>query len=306
MIIDKPPGKTSHDIVRDVKRVIGARKVGHAGTLDPLATGVLVVCINEATKLTQFLLQDDKEYRATMLLGVRTDTLDREGEVTERQEPRLEEREICEAIRGFVGRIEQRAPRYSAVKFRGKPLYKWAREGVDIEPPLRTVTIHEIRVTEIVMPFVTVTVSCSKGTYIRSLCADIGDVLGCGACLSDLRRTRSGCFSQEDAVSIEGLSAREGRELLRKKLIPLARMLPDADTIVVDEDTESRIRKGYQPECGILKKMRPPVPGGEKDLVTFVGKNGKIVAVARMLFSPEELPRRDDGERAVKILRVLN
>ena len=305
MIIDKPSGRTSYDIVRDVKKLLGAKKVGHAGTLDPLATGILAVCVGEATKLSRFLLHDDKEYRATMLLGVRTDTLDREGAVIDRREPHLQESEIREAVEGFAGRIEQRAPKYSAVKFKGKPLYKWTRQGVDIEPPLRGVTIHRISVAEMQMPYVTFDVSCSKGTYIRSLCADIGDRLGCGGCLSDLRRVRSGSFSQEDAVSLEGLSDEERREVLKKKMIPLAQMLPGVGTIVVDQGTADRIRKGYQPDCGILRDTKIPLPQ-RGDLVKFATEDGRIVAVAKMSFSSEDLSSMSDEQQAVEILRVLN
>lgn len=305
LIIDKPSGRTSHDIVRDVKKLLRAKKVGHAGTLDPLATGVLAVCINEATKLSQFLLHDDKEYRATMLLGVRTDTLDREGEVLARCEPRLQEKEIREAVESFVGRIEQRAPKYSAVKFRGKPLYKWTRQGVDIEPPVREVTVHHIRVTEIRMPYVTFDTSCSKGTYIRSLCADIGDRLGCGGCLFDLRRTKSGSFSLEDAVSLEGLADGEKLEAIEKNTIPLAEMLPGLVKIVVDQETADRIRRGYQPDCGILRDKNTPLPE-RGDLIKFATKNGRIVAVAKMSFSPGDFSLMGDGQQAVKILRVIN
>ncbi len=305
MIIDKPSGKTSHDVVHDVKKLMGAKKAGHAGTLDPLATGVLAVCINEATKLTRFLLEDNKEYSATMLLGVRTDTLDREGTVTERREPRLSEQEIREAVAGFVGRIEQRVPKYAAVKFKGKPLYKWTRQGVDIEPPVRMVTIRQISVATIRMPYVTFTVSCSKGTYIRSLCADMGDLLGCGASLFDLRRTRSGAFTLEDAVSMEDMTGGKKRSVLEEKMIPLTEMLPEAGAVIVDEYTEDRIRKGYQPGCGFLRDAQAPLPEGG-DLIKFVAKDGRIVAVARLLFSPEELFRMDDQWQAVKILRVLN
>jgi len=255
LIIDKPSGRTSYDVVRDVKKLTGAKKVGHTGTLDPLATGVLAVCINEATKLAQFFLNDDKEYRATMLLGVRTNTLDIEGEVIDRCKPHLQTEELKKVIEGFVGRIEQRAPKYSAVKFRGKPLYKWTRQGVDIEPPLRKVKIYHIDVEEIKLPYVAFKVSCSKGTYIRSLCADIGNRLGCGACLSDLRRTRSGCFSEADAISLENFADGEKAGVLEKKLIPIVDALPGICNIAVDQDTADRIRKGYQPDQDILKNQ---------------------------------------------------
>ena len=305
MIIDKPSGRTSHDVVRDVKRLLGAKKVGHAGTLDPLATGVLAICVNEATKLTPFLVHDDKEYRATMLLGVRTDTLDREGRILDSCEPHLQEKEIRGVMEQFVGRIEQRVPKYSAVKFRGKPLYKWTRQGIDIVPPLRTVTVHHIGVEEIRMPYVTFDVSCSKGTYIRSLCADIGDRLGCGGCLFDLRRTRSGHFGQEDAISLEGLTDGKRLETVEGSIIPLAQILPEVGTIIVDQETADRIKRGYQPDCGILRGKNTPLPE-RGDLIKFATKDGRITAVAQMIFSREEFSLMSDGQQAVKILRVLN
>ena len=305
LIIDKPSGRTSHDVVRDVKKLLGAKKVGHAGTLDPLATGVLPVCVNEATKLTRFFLHHDKEYRATMLLGVTTDTLDREGEIIDCHEPRFQEREIRETVEGFIGRIEQRVPQYSAVKFKGKALYKWTREGIAVDPPVREVTVHHIRVIEIRQPYVTFEVFCSKGTYIRSLCAAMGENLGCGACLFDLRRTRSGPFAQEEAVSLEGLPDGERRAVLEKNMIPLADALPGVDAIVVDEDTQNRIRNGYQPVCGVLKEANISLPG-KGDLVKFVARDGGIIAVARMRCAPEELYLVGAERQAVEILRVLN
>ncbi|HOO90917.1 MAG TPA: tRNA pseudouridine(55) synthase TruB, partial [Syntrophales bacterium] len=253
----------------------------------------------------QFFTNDDKEYRATMLLGVRTDTFDIEGEVLERRTPCLQPQEIRDVMGGFVGRIEQKAPRYSAVKFKGKPLYKWTRQGIDIEPPVRSVDVHHITVEEIRLPFVTFTVSCSKGTYIRSLCADIGDALGCGACLSSLRRTRSGSFEEENAISLECLADGEAIGILKKSLIPVANALPGFRNIVVDQDTANRIRQGYQPDCGVLNDKKTPLM--EKgDLVKFMMQDGSIIAVAKTLFSAEEVSQLSEGKQVAKILRVFN
>jgi len=305
LIIDKPSGRTSYDIVRDVKRLLGTKKVGHAGTLDPLATGVLTICVNEATKLARFFSNDDKDYRATMLMGVRTDTLDIEGKVIERCEPHLQAEAIKDVVESFAGRIEQKAPKYSAIKFKGKPLYKWTRQGVDIEPPLRRVELYRINVEEIKLPYVTFTVSCSKGTYIRSLCADIGSRLGCGACLTSLRRTRSGGFSEKDAISLKNIADGGKDGVLEKNLIPIADALPGICDISVDQDTVDRIRKGYQPDQDILngKDIHLPERGA---LVKFVTKDGTLIAVAKMLFSPEEIFLLSDKERIVEILRVFN
>ncbi len=305
LIIDKPPGMTSYDVIRNVKRLLGMKKVGHAGTLDPLATGVLIICVNEATKITRFFSNDDKDYRATMLLGVRTDTLDTDGTVTDRCKPCLQEREIRDAVDSFVGRIEQRAPKYSAVKFNGRPLYKWARRGIDIEPPLRKVDIYNIQVEDIKFPYVTFSVSCSKGTYIRSLCDDMGNRLGCGACLSGLRRTRSGRFTEEDAVSLEDFTGGENAGGLEKKLIPLVDALSGICDIEVDQDTADRIRKGYQPDYGMLREKDICLPE-RGTLVKFVTRDRVLIAVAETCFSPEDVLFSDDGERAVKILRVFN
>ncbi|HEX7416157.1 MAG TPA: tRNA pseudouridine(55) synthase TruB, partial [Smithellaceae bacterium] len=203
VIIDKPAGKTSHDIVSEVKKIMDAKKAGHTGTLDPMATGVLPICLNEATKLAQFLSGENKEYLATMLLGVKTDTLDTEGEVTGQSDKFVRDEEIKAALKQMVGKIRQVPPAYSAVKYCGKPLYKYARKGIFLETAAREVEIYSIVVEDISFPRVTFQIVCSKGTYIRTLCSDVGDLLGCGACLCGLRRLRSGLFSADMAVSLE-------------------------------------------------------------------------------------------------------
>lgn len=152
IVLDKPAGCTSRDMVEEVKRALGIRKAGHTGTLDPLATGVLPVCVGEATKLVQFLVQDSKDYRATLLLGVRTDTLDTEGEVIAREEPCVTPGEVEEALHSLTGRREQLPPLYSAVKFRGRPLYDWTRRGIEVERLPREVEVFHIRVEEISLP----------------------------------------------------------------------------------------------------------------------------------------------------------
>ncbi|MEA2014346.1 MAG: tRNA pseudouridine(55) synthase TruB [Thermodesulfobacteriota bacterium] len=305
LIIDKPSRRTSYDIIRDVKKLLGTKKVGHAGTLDPLATGVLTICINEGTKLSQFLANDDKQYRVTMLLGVRTDTLDTDGQVIERCEPCLQTEEITDVIRSFAGSIKQRAPRYSAVKFNGKPLYKWTRQGVDIEPPLRNVEIYQIEVEEVNIPHVIFSVSCSKGTYIRSLCADIGDRLGCGACVSDLRRTVSGSFSETDAISLETFADAKKTGGLEQYLVSMADALPAVPSILIDQDTADRIRTGYQPVHSVFTSENTPLLK-EGDLVKFVTKDSVLIAVAKMFFSSENVSLLNNGEQATKTLRVFN
>ena len=246
MIIDKPSGKTSHDVVAEVKRLLQADKVGHTGTLDPLATGVLPILINEGTKLSPFLVTDTKEYRATILLGVTTDTLDITGEVLSETVPDVRREEVIGAICGLVGVRRQVPPVYSAVKFKGKPLYRWARKGVAVTPEARTIEVYSVEIVDMDLPRVTFTVSCSKGTYIRSLCADIGETLGCGATLYALRRTRSGVFSIEAALSLEGLSGDQKRDRLTEGLISPAEAISGLKALYVDEPLAKKIREGCQ------------------------------------------------------------
>ena len=304
IVIDKPSGPTSRDVVEEVKRALGVRKAGHTGTLDPLATGVLPVCLDEATKLVQFLALDSKEYRATLLLGVRTDTLDTGGSVLTREEPRVTREQVEAVLGGLTGKRKQVPPRYSAVKVRGKALYDWTRRGIDVEAPSREVEVYNIRIEEIRLPEVTFAVSCSKGTYIRSLCAEVGETLGCGGCMSALRRTRSGDFREEAAVTLEGLTREEKRERLAAHLLPPAELLPDLAVIDVDLPLAEKLRNGYQPEGEVLTRYHIPflVAG---DVVKITLHDEHLVAVARMLCASDELASRGEKRQAVKILRVL-
>ncbi|MHB8771448.1 MAG: tRNA pseudouridine(55) synthase TruB [Syntrophales bacterium] len=307
VVIDKPSGLTSRAVVDEVKRALGIKKAGHTGTLDPLATGVLPVCINEATKLVQFLALDDKEYRATLLLGVRTDTLDTEGRVITREEPRVSGQQVVEALGALTGRREQLPPRYSAVKFQGRPLYEWTRRGVDVEQVPRVVEVFAVRVDEVRLPEVVFTVSCSKGTYIRSLCADVGDTLGCGGCMSALRRTRSGGFREEMALGLapEGVTAGERRERLLAGLVPMADLLPGLPVIAVDRPLAERVGNGYQPEGEVLARYHIPFLAAG-DVVKLILEERHLVAVVRMLCGSDELASGGHTGPAVRILRVFN
>jgi len=304
IVIDKPSGPTSRDVVEEVKRTLGIRKAGHTGTLDPLATGVLPVCINEATKLVQFLALDDKEYRATLLLGVRTDTLDTEGRVIFREEPRVTREQVEEALMGLTGRREQAPPRYSAVKFRGRALYDWARRGIDVEALPREVEVYNVRIEEVRLPEVTFTVSCSKGTYIRSLCAEVGETLGCGGCMSVLRRIRSGCFREEQALTMEGMKALEKKSFLAAHLMPMAEVLPGMAVIDADPVLADKLRNGYQPDGEILARYHIPFFSAG-DVIKFV-TGRRLVAIGRMLYASDELVSGESKKQTVRILRVFN
>lgn len=303
VVIDKPAGKTSHDVVSDVKKILGIKKAGHTGTLDPLATGVLPVCLNEATKLVGFLTGEDKEYQATMLLGVRTDTMDTEGKVISQSDPSISEDEIKSVVSRMTGKIQQIPPAYSAVKYCGKPSYKWARSGVFIDLKPREVAIHSIAVESISLPTVTFRVTCSKGTYIRSLCSDIGDVLGTGACLSGLRRLKSGIFSEDRAVVLSDY-ADGGKEALTKKILPMTELLPLLTSIELKGHLAAKLRNGWQPSVEMLKEHDLPLLKAG-DMVKFTS-DGYLLAVAEMLDPVNHLSDFDGKTQAARIVRVFN
>lgn len=304
IVIDKPAGKTSHDVVSAVRRTLGIKKAGHTGTLDPLATGVLPVCLNEATKLAGFLTGEDKEYRATMLLGVRTDTMDTEGKVIGRSEHLVAEEEIKSVIDRMTGTIKQIPPAYSAVKYQGKPLYKWARRGIQPDVRPRDVTIHSMAVENISFPEVTFRVACSKGTYIRVLCSDIGDVLGTGACLSGLRRLRSGLFTEEMAVDLNDYTGTDQKEALIKKILPMAELLPLIATIELEDHSAIKLRNGWQPSVEMLRQHDLPLLKAG-DMVKFT-HGGSLLAVAEMLAPVHSFSGFNGKAQAARIVRVFN
>lgn len=198
----KEKGYTSFDVVAKMRGIFGQKKIGHTGTLDPDAQGVLPVCLGKATKVCDLLTDKDKVYKATMLLGIQTDTLDISGKVCNKAVVNVTEQQVRDVISTFVGTIEQVPPMYSALKVNGKKLYELAREGRIIERKARKVSIYDITINEICLPEVVMTVSCSKGTYIRSLCDDIGTKLGCYGCMKELLRTKVACFDIGDAYKI--------------------------------------------------------------------------------------------------------
>jgi tRNA pseudouridine55 synthase len=205
LIVDKAKGMTSHDVVDFIRRRFALKKVGHAGTLDPNATGVLVMLIGKATKLSDKLLNEEKEYAATMKLGERTDTGDSEGKVIAVKEVRVTQEEVRSAAACFVGEIDQVPPMVSAKSVGGQRLYKLARKGIEVAREPKRITIKKIDVNKVELPYVEFDVVCGKGTYIRQLAEDIGEKLGCGAHLAELRRSRSGDFSVERSVPFEKL-----------------------------------------------------------------------------------------------------
>ncbi|NOQ45175.1 MAG: tRNA pseudouridine(55) synthase TruB [Desulfobulbaceae bacterium] len=232
-LVDKPEGASSFYMVRKVRKALGMKKVGHAGTLDPFATGLLVICAGRpATKIISPIMDGEKEYLATLRLGMETTTLDPEGEVTAEGPVGLLSAQAIEAcLQRFRGEQQQIPPIYSALKHKGKPLYHYARKGIAIEKPPRSVTIHRLERTDdekVISddsPYLTIRVVCSKGTYIRTLGADIGKALGCGAYLTALRRVRSGCFHVRDSVDGKYLQEDDARERLMEKVLSVPDVL---------------------------------------------------------------------------------
>ncbi|WP_303291063.1 tRNA pseudouridine(55) synthase TruB [Marinobacter sp. SS5-14b] len=222
LVIDKPQGVTSNGILQQIKRLYGAAKAGHTGALDPLATGVLPLCFGEATKFSQMMLDSDKAYITTARLGVRTETGDAEGAVVEEKPvPALTEAEVEAVLEDFRGDIQQVPSMYSALKHQGKPLYEYAREGIEIDRPARPVTIYELKLLAIRENELDLAVTCTKGTYIRSLVEDIGEQLGCGAHVSALRRTLAAGYTLANAHDVKELEAmRERGDSLDGLLLP--------------------------------------------------------------------------------------
>ena len=244
LILNKPGGLTSHDVVNRVRRATHIKQVGHAGTLDPLATGVLVICVGQATRISEYLMGHDKTYRATMRLGIETDTYDADGEVVATHAVHVECAEIEQALRSFVGDIQQVPPMYSALKRDGQKLYDLARQGIEIERETRAVTVYSIALLDYQAPDVTINVHCSAGTYIRSIAHDLGALLGTGAHLTALTRTASGPFTLQQAVDLAAFeaSAREGQwqTLLRS----MDEALSDWPLVVIDEADRARALNG--------------------------------------------------------------
>ena len=241
----KEPGFTSHDVVAKLRGIVGQKKIGHTGTLDPDAEGVLGVCLGAATRICDMITDATKEYEATLLLGVRTDTLDTSGQVLEEGSVEgIAEEDLRKCIEIFVGEIEQIPPMYSAIKVGGKKLYEIARSGETIERKARKVTIHSIDIVRIDLPECVMRINCSKGTYIRTLCDDIGQKLGCCGCMKHLVRTRVGQFAAEDALKLAEIEAivKDGR--IGEILIPPADMFSGLKKTIVTDTGAKKASNG--------------------------------------------------------------
>ena len=241
----KEQGFTSHDVVAKLRGIVGQKKIGHTGTLDPDAVGVLPVCLGRATKLCDMLTDKDKVYEAVMLLGVETDTQDTTGQILKSSETdELTEEQVRAAVLDFVGDYNQVPPMYSALKINGKKLYELAREGKIVERAARRVQIFDIEILSIALPRVTMKVHCSKGTYIRTLCHDIGQKLGCGGCMEELIRTRSGNFTWEDSMTLAEVEEAVKDGTIEDRVICIGQVLKDYPEIFCTREGDRLLENG--------------------------------------------------------------
>lgn len=281
LLIDKREGETSYGVVEKTKRLLKLRKAGHAGTLDPFATGLLIILLGQGTKLSRFLMAGKKTYLATVKLGIETDTLDSTGRVVRTHGvPELTLEQIEETSGRFVGNIEQVPPAYSAVKHEGQRAYQLARKGLSVSLRARVVTVYSLEVLSVRLPNIELRVTCSSGTYLRSLAADLAGALGTGGHLIALRRMASGPFDVKNALSSSEISGKRGRAGSLDRIIPLGGALPGMREISVGEMLAEEIRRGHQPSWDELN-VALSAPGCQGSYVKLVREN-ELVAVARM------------------------
>lgn len=305
LVVDKPEGITSLDVVREIKHRFGVKKAGHIGTLDPFATGVLPIVINEGTKLVPFLREGPKEYEVTLRLGEETNTDDWTGKVVMKQPWEGVQPEKVEAlIHTFLGKIRQTPPMFSAIKMQGKPLYRLARKGIEVERKEREVEIYNIQMEEIELPLVHFKVSCSKGTYIRTLGRDIGRKIGCGAHLLRLRRIRSGPFTLEQAITWERLKDLSKPNALHSWLISLSAALPSLPEMIGDEQLVKKVRFGKEM---IVQDLSPQtLPAFEKgQWLKMSSPQEGLVAILKSEVKGADIPWADPEVVALRPLRVF-
>lgn len=245
----KEKGYTSHDVVAKLRGILKQKKIGHTGTLDPDAVGVLPVCLGKATKLCDMLTEKDKSYETVLLLGTVTDTQDISGRILEEMPVTVSEEEVRDCIRGFVGEQMQIPPMYSALKVNGKKLYELAREGREVERRARKVFFRSIEVTDLSLPRVKLSVTCSKGTYIRTLCHDIGQKLGCGGCMEQLTRTRVERFRIQESLTLEEIRQRKEKGVLEQDVLPIEEMFSEYPRICASPSLDKALHNGNSFAC---------------------------------------------------------
>lgn len=286
LVLDKPIGRSSNHVLQHVKRLFQAKKAGHTGSLDPLATGVLPICFGHATKVSSFLLDSDKSYHFEMTLGVTTSTGDSEGDILQtRDVPPLDEGAVIQVLTRFMGQIEQVPPMYSALKHQGQPLYKLARAGGEVERPARRVTIHGLSLLQRKEAVLRLEVRCSKGTYVRSLAEDIGVALGCGAHVSQLRRIKAGPFGLEQSVTLEELEMLQSSGLgaLDACLNPVDAALSSMPRVDLSPDQALQMTRGQALEMGELPNH---------DVIRLYQAGVGLIGIGKQLEDGRLAPRR--------------
>ncbi len=257
--IYKEAGYTSHDVVAKMRGICRQKKIGHTGTLDPQATGVLPVCLGSGTKLCDMLTEKEKEYKAVMLLGVTTDTQDTTGRVLSEKTVTVTEEQVEQACRSFLGKYQQVPPMYSALKVNGKKLYELAREGKEVERKAREVEILDLQILSVQLPRVEFLVRCTKGTYIRTLCTDIGEKLGCGACMESLLRTKVGSFDLEHSVTLSQLEDLRDEGRVDSVLFPVEKAFEQTAFLTVKEEFSKLLHNGNPLTVNqLLEERREP------------------------------------------------
>jgi tRNA pseudouridine55 synthase len=300
----KPAGMTSHDVVDAVRKILGVQRVGHTGTLDPQATGVLPLCVGRATRVAQYLTQADKEYVMTLRLGVTTDTLDAAGRETGRAEAVDVTREqLLAVLPRFTGTIQQVPPLYSAKKVQGERLYRLARRGQTVERQPVPVTVHALELLDFAPPLVRLRVICAKGTYARSLCDDIGRALGCGGHLQDLVRTRSGRFTVDQAVTLPDLEARAAAGRLGELLLPIADALAHLPAVRVAPEAGPLLLHGSSVPASLVAVV--PEEAARGAMVRVLGFRKQLLAVAELLLTRAELAAGHASRPALRPVRVF-
>ena len=279
--IYKEKGYTSHDVVAKLRGIVGQKKIGHTGTLDPDAVGVLPVCLGKATKLCDMLTDKNKTYETVMLLGKVTDTQDISGiTLSEGDTSNLDERTVKTAILSFLGDYMQIPPMYSALKVNGKKLYELAREGIEIERKARPVHILEIQIKEIQLPRVRMEVTCSKGTYIRTLCHDIGAKLGCGACMEELIRTKVSRFNIKDSLTLEQVAKLMKADQLEAHLVAIDEMFSDYEAVALKDEFVSLV---YNGNVFFPKHLQRHLELTDEKMVRVYDSNGEFIAIYRFI-----------------------
>jgi tRNA pseudouridine55 synthase len=277
LVVDKPPGLSSARVVSIVKRLLQAQKVGHAGTLDPFATGVLIVCVNQATRLARYWLNSAKTYQAELCLGIETDTQDPTGTVISTCEAvDVPEDTLRAVMKSFVGTMDQAPPVYSALKHQGVPLYRLARKGEPFQKPARQIQIYRLDILEIALPLVRFEVSCSAGTYIRTLCADIGKVLGCGGHLKNLRRTGSSGYAITDAIALSELEGLARSGDVARHLTGMSEALPDMVSFQADKALTDKLKYGMMITAADISPSCL-LPG--ESLVKIIDGNNRLLSI---------------------------